>query len=687
MSTPLADALSESSAVRSTFSEWPRVGLSILIRKWQLTEDAHREAALSYLNTIEDVTDPKADGKTYSGSWRAVKAYAGALKDKEGMHVYQVLVKGTFSEADFIVTENNCSYQVKSWYLWMVASLPVLPANYEAHTFSWGGVSYDRETGTYSAVQQERIRLYQDTTALRSGGDYFADETTRKQEGVTSSTTQPPSPAFVTGHLISQSISLESDCTKTATTQDRAAIERLNAVKSRVITLFETTDDVQHRNTSDTALPSAQTPGAIVTVRDAKNETGLTDVSVSTRTAAEVLNAQLVDQATAFESTSREERVNQSSADSAASQVAGYIKVYTRKKNEFARYDNGVETRTAIPKTDARIQSTATLFESRVVRTNRHAASATATTSPSQTAGTIETDDSAFNDFKLWDNDTTQRVANEVEDVRLVDEETAFESVSEEARVNQSSADTPASQTAGTIISYSREKNEFARVDNRTRTRTAIPSIESPAVVIEKNYDGTRSRISAMHQASLPDISSHTLGSHTVLVGDQNEFQLFNYVKTTDTVVETLLPAGTTDFSYADRLGTFYFKYLFNILPANIEAYVQAFANRHSGYSIGGTPSFDNRTGTYSVLMTASPVPTSSTYGDAFTTGTAEYSYTNKNGEDITVYVKFTTSLSAAETFLNASGGGTTIGADSGNRTGLTYVGRGRIAATRVELN
>jgi hypothetical protein len=113
-----------------------------------------------------------------------------------------------------------------------------------------------------------------------------------------------------------------------------------------------------------------------------------------------------------------------------------------------------------------------------------------------------------------------------------------------------------------------------------------------------------------------------------------------------------ILPAGTSDFSYEDRSGTVYYKYLLNIPSADVQGYVSAFTTRHAGYNIGGVPPRLNPDKTYSLILTAAPQGASSmSNADYDNVGEWRYGFFGRNGKEYRVVVLYTRDKVVAQNY------------------------------------
>ncbi len=286
-----------------------------------------------------------------------------------------------------------------------------------------------------------------------------------------------------------------------------------------------------------------------------------------------------------------------------------------------------------------------------------------------------------------WKTERTNRTAIEKDDAIKIKEISAFESAEEVVNRNKSApVSEQTDQLAGKIVESRAEYNDFKLYDNKTKITTAI---EKTNAELSKQYEADKvvDVVKDVNLATEPTLpSSLTEGVLVTMQKALNRFLRWDKVTTTVTSTESLYPTGTTDLSWTGKNGTYYGKFLFNVRKANLEGYIQAFANRHSGFSVSGAPGSRNPDGTYDAVLVAAPLSGGGLSGDAWTTGTASFSYTNRKGQAVTVYKKFTTSLSAAQTFMGTSAGGTIVGSDEGHVTDIFPSTNGKIVAIRVEV-
>jgi hypothetical protein len=245
-----------------------------------------------------------------------------------------------------------------------------------------------------------------------------------------------------------------------------ASAETLSEIQA-----FETvTKDVDRNNVNPDTPPVSQTAGTIVSVANKKNEYGRVDVVVETRTATAVSTSERETVARAFDKADAVTDRNQAAiATPQTSQTAGTIVSARGRLNEFGKYDNTVETKTAIAVSTSEKLTSATAFETdeRVTDKNQATIVAPITT---QTAGTIKTATGELNEFGKYDNTTDTKTS--VDDVTSGgDKVAAADSVlTGTSKKNVVTPDTAPTFTAGQIDIQRKRLNEFGRWDVEAST-------------------------------------------------------------------------------------------------------------------------------------------------------------------------------------------------------------------------
>lgn len=87
--------LAETAAIRVAYWSNPQTGDAILTRRWTTSRVELQASCFDYLNTIKIVTNPKADGRSYPGTWRVVPNQGGKKRGlpEEEQGITQTLSK------------------------------------------------------------------------------------------------------------------------------------------------------------------------------------------------------------------------------------------------------------------------------------------------------------------------------------------------------------------------------------------------------------------------------------------------------------------------------------------------------------------------------------------------------------------------------------------------------------------
>jgi hypothetical protein len=278
--------------------------------------------------------------------------------------------------------------------------------------------------------------------------------------------------AETAGEIVKRSITENADGTFDVQRDRDIAKTIADAETSSEISAFETvTVSVDKNNTAGDTPPGSQTAGTIVDVNNRYNDYGRVDVTVKTRTATNVAETVKETSANLFETLSSVTDRNDAAAETPiTSQVTGTIKTATSRKNEFGKFDNTLEIRTAATDiTEAVKETSATAFDVVSSVTDRNEAAAE-TPITSQTAGTVKTATSRKNDFGLFDNTLETKTAtasvtsggNKVASGDSVLTETTVSNVASPAAAP--------SFTAGRVEVQRKRLNEFGYWDVETST-------------------------------------------------------------------------------------------------------------------------------------------------------------------------------------------------------------------------
>jgi hypothetical protein len=520
--------------------------------------------------TSTTVTDPST---TPEGAWSGV--YTGGRiwykfsqdgvpgKSMEGTYtLYQALHKGGASEAD-IVTDHGCRYHVTQTWYFDYPTLETVPESTSGVTYSRTTPVKDDEFGTWSYAIEKRERLYQNVTEYTSDRDQFEYRQRTEHQGVrlgdvtdTGAAVSLPSLATQTaGIIVGLQRSKNEDCTQNIDVIKRNAVAVTNADTSKEIRLSETQEVVLDRNeTAAETLPVAQDAGIIKSVKVRKNDFARFDNEVTTRIAAEVVDASAQKTVDLFATIEENLDRNKTAAGTPpGAQTPGVIKNVQSEKNEFARFDVRTRTSTAAAVSDAVLAQTISKFETLDEDLDRNQAAAVSPPA-SQTAGSIVTRQNSKNEYALFDVETKTRTAAAVSNAEQDKTINVYETQSRVQNRNQVNAESlPVSQTAGSIVEVVDRVNEFDRHDATitTRTAAAVSNAEQEKTI---TGDETVARVLNRNQVSggtLP--TSLTAGTIVEMLNRLNEFNRYDVNTTTRTATYQHL-----EYSWEDRLGTAY---------------------------------------------------------------------------------------------------------------------------------
>jgi hypothetical protein len=355
------------------------------------------------------------------------------------------------------------------------------------------------EDGTYETVAKTVVSKEQKIAAATVTEEKFKQVVADIGKNIRDATLALDYPVTATtGEVVTRSLSENSDGTFDVQRQRDVAKTVANVEVVSEIQKFQTTARTLDRNNAvgDTP-PVDQTAGTIVSVTNRINEYNRVDVSVETKTATAVADAAVDTTASAFEKSATDLDRNQTlAAAPETTQTPGYIKQVRSELNEFGRYDNRTELRTAVDVADATKESSATAFE--VVATDLDRNQATeATAVTSQTAGQIKQVRAELNEFGKYDNRTELRTATEVADAgkttNVASDSVATTDVSKNIA---EPADLSATPVAGTINIQAKRLNDYGKWDvESTADVRKDQSIASGNVEVTPRYSSVISVI------------------------------------------------------------------------------------------------------------------------------------------------------------------------------------------------
>jgi hypothetical protein len=500
---------------------------------------------------------------TYTGGriWYKLSQDGAPGKNMEGTYtLYQALHKGGLSEAN-IITDHGCRYRVTQTWYFDYPSLVTVPTSSSGVSYSRTTPVRDDEYGVWTYAIEMRERLYQNVTEYTSERDQFEYRQRTEHQGVRqgdltdsgAAVSLPNLDTQLAGTIVDLQRTKNEDCTQNIEVVKRNSIIITGADTSKQITLSETQEMVLDKNeVAAEALPTEQVAGIIKAVKVHKNDFARFDNEVTTRTAAAVADASVQKTVDLFTTTEEDlDRNLTSPGTPPGEQTPGIIATVQTDKNEFSLYDVRTKTATAAAVSDAVLAQTISKFETLDEDLDRNQAAAVAPPA-SQTAGSIVTRQNSKNEFALFDVKTQTRTAAAVSNAEQEKVINVFETQSRVQNRNQVNAESlPVSQTAGSIVEVVDRLNEFDRHDATITTRTA--AIVSNAEQ-EKTITGdeTVARVLNRNQVSGGTLpTSLTAGTIVEMLNRLNEFNRYDVNTTTRTATYQHL-----EYSWADRLGT-----------------------------------------------------------------------------------------------------------------------------------
>jgi hypothetical protein len=595
-------------------------------------------------NTSTTVVDPTT---TPEGAWSGT--YTGGLiwyefcksnepgATKEGTYtLYQALHKGGATEVG-ITIEHGCRYHTTQTWYYDYATLATVPE-------ATSGVQYSRTTpirneefGTWTYAIETKTRLYQTVAEYTAERDQFEYRQKTEHRGVYAGdltdvggaiTALPNLATQVAGVIAEINRSKNDDCTQDIDVVKRNAVNITNADTSKQIALTETTQVALDKNDAAAeTLPTSQTAGTIVSVKVHKNDFALFDNEIQTRTATAISDQALSGTITAFEEVDEDTDKNQISAGTIpVAQAAGAITTVESVRNDFDRYDVTTKTRVATAVSDAGTSKTISMLETVDEDTDRN--QPTAGTHPgTQTAGEIKTVESTKNDFGRYDVSTKVRTAINVDDVQVSKTVSKFDTIDEDLDRNETAAGTPPSFSAGTIVTVESVKNDFAKYDVKTNTRTAV-AVTNAEQSKSMAADETQTRDVNRNQtagATLP--TTFTAGTIAEVINRLNDYGRYD----TDSRASVAVYIHQ-EYNWTDRYGTAYVYWGRNATTAEYASILSTAAlDATTNNSISKTT---NRFGLIDYLITKQPYGAGGgTTGETTSTGADKKITTIQNAQ------------------------------------------------------
>jgi hypothetical protein len=171
--------------------------------------------------------------------------------------------------------------------------------------------------------------------------------------------------------------------------------------------------------------------------------------------------------------------------------------------NEYGRYDNTIETRTAVDKSTTFSSQSAALTTEETVTSRNAAAKEDASGGGS---GTIVQVVSRLNEFGKYDNEKQTKTAVAASDTQST-ESTALQTSSTVKKRNADTLEAGTGGGSGTIVRASGSKNEFGKYDTEKETITAVDASIS-AYAHSKDKQGTSTIAIYSNSSSPPSLGS-----------------------------------------------------------------------------------------------------------------------------------------------------------------------------------
>lgn len=304
------------------------------------------------------------------------------------------------------------------------------------------------------------------------------------------------------GYIKTQNVAVAPDDTWDVTTTWRESQAVDPNVQTKEIGTYVTTEVTTATTaTARETQQGAQVLGKIVETRSEQSPFQERYNNVETKRTAHPQDDVAQKVINKFETTTTDTDRNQIiRVDPQESHSDGTIVTTRSSKNDFGRFDNSKETRTAREQASVRNDLTRTAYETDDVATARNAENAEAE-EELQTAGVIKTSSSVLNDFGLFDNSLrTRTAALDVVDDNIFEVD-AYESRDTDVTRNQAERiDEVTSQAVGSVTQTRSSKNDFGLFDNSATTRTAATDVTDDSVrvvteFVDTNLDVTRNHV------------------------------------------------------------------------------------------------------------------------------------------------------------------------------------------------
>ena len=525
--------------IRKAVDYRPRSDVQVVER---LLENVPREflsGIVQYLQSAVSETNPLIEGKPYFGTWLFSRHIweRNESPDDNTVTFIQTMIAGAGVTAAHIV-EKGCAYTITQTFYWDVTALPTVTQSTSGINYSLAAVSRDRETGLYSCVLEQRVRLTVTTGAYTSGRDSSATETTQEWKGVrtgnlddTGAAVPVDNMALEVGKVKKQQIQKNDDCT----TDVKQAIE---AAVDQPITEWEKTHAEQvatvkaTQGTAET-IPGDPAAGTIVEISQDYTPHGKARKAVRTRTAVDQPITEWVKD---HSETAAIVKATQGTAETEPSAPAdGVIVEVSQDPTPFGKARKAVRTRTAIDQPVSEWQKD----HAETVVTVK-ATQGTVETIPSDPANGVIVE--VTQDLTPFGKARKAIRTRTAVDQPMTEWQKAHDETAVIVKATQGAAETiPNDPAAGTIVEVSQDPTPFGKARKAVRTRTAI---DQPVTEWSKTHAETVSNVKGTQGTVETEPSAPAAGTVVDVSQDMTQYGKARKQVRTRTAVNQTATAG-----------------------------------------------------------------------------------------------------------------------------------------------
>jgi hypothetical protein len=524
--------------------EWhyePQEGLEgsiMLTREWANINPANAKAIADAWG--ETITDPQADGVTYTGVFRIRPFNIGSLDGTNTLRQVSVLSTADAFTLSYI---ENCDMSVSKTFYFDITQAIFLALG-DAYDPAVDGVTVNISGGKnnnmlYDAVVTVSTKSKREYGPFLTTEDKFSENLEWQQKGITDDTDIRDISTRENGKIKRQNISVAADCSKDVTTNETEAKIDVEVRKTRSMSAFDTDTTLTAKNEAIREVEqTVHVVGKVKTTTSDENEFGLFDNSVNTKTAIPDANVRNTKSISAFDKdesvTARNEVVRETAQ---TVQSVGTIVQTSSDENEFGLFDNSVNTKTAISDTDVDNSRSVDEFNDKTTVTARNEA----TREPEITSvsgGVISSTRSSKNEFGEYDNSLSTDEALLQVDVQNSRTITKFDDNTTETARNEENRETAGVAVSGGIITSTQSSlNSHGKFDNSKNTKKAIADAEvkkSKTITAFDKDEGLTAR-----NETVREVEETIQGDGTIVQtsSDKNEFGLFDNNKSTKTAI------------------------------------------------------------------------------------------------------------------------------------------------------